>query len=124
VTAKGGNTARKYLSTHVTLGLMALGAVMAAHVLYPGARGVLGPLAFVIGGAIGYRLRDAVGDYRGARALERLRKQHGAAKRDAVNELLARVQAGVIDPADARPGWVQAAAAAADQNTQEATNGN
>lgn len=100
---RAGKAAGKYLSTHLTLCGITLGAAVGAAAIDP--RALLAPVALLIGGGLGYRLRDAVGDYRGQKALENMRKQGSTAQQQAVALLLKQAQAGVIQPGD-RPSWV------------------
>ena len=85
--------ATKYLATQSLLTAITLGAAIAAGVLYPGSP-VAAPVVLVVGLALGYGWRDAVGEWRSQRALNRLR----AAQAEAINQLKAQSQKGMVDP--------------------------
>lgn len=107
MTGRGTGAAGKYLRGHVLLTCLAFGAVTAAGIRYPAASNA--PVAMLLGLVLGYWLRDAVGDWRGQRALARIRearRQAQNAQQARVAELLERAQAGVV-PADQLPPWLK-----------------
>ena len=96
------NAAGKYLGSQTVLTGVALGGVAAAGVTHPGSAAVLAPAAALFGLGLGYWWRDAIGDWRGQRALDRLRAQQAAQQAEAIARLVEEGKAGQMTPEEIR----------------------